>query len=62
MSGLHNNSKNLKTIAMLMSLPWCLVGRALTVSVEGWGFKPSDRSRQRLKNWHLLHPWLAFTI
>jgi len=32
------------------------------MSVEGQGFESLVRSSQRLKNWHLLLPWLAFTI
>jgi len=38
------------------------VGRALAPSVEGRGFESSVGSIQRLTNWHLLLPWLAFTI
>jgi len=30
--------------------------------VEGWGFESLVGSSQRLKNWHLLLPWLVFTI
>jgi len=30
--------------------------------VEGRGFESPVGSSQRLKNWHLLLPWLAFTI
>jgi len=29
---------------------------------KGWGFESPVGSSQRLKNWHLLLPWLAFTI
>jgi len=36
--------------------------RALATSVEGRGFKSPVGSCQKLKNWHLLLPWLAFTI
>jgi len=32
------------------------------LSVEGGGFESPVGSSQRLKNWHLLLPWLAFTI
>jgi len=30
--------------------------------VEDWGFESPVGLSQRLKNWHLLLPWLAFTI
>jgi len=38
------------------------VGRALAPSVEGLRFESPVGSSQRLKNVHLLLPWLAFTI
>jgi len=38
------------------------VGRVLAPNVEGWGFESPVGSSQRLKNWHLLLPWLVFTI
>jgi len=37
------------------------VGRALAPSVKGGDSKPG-RVESRLKNCHLLFPWLAFTI
>jgi len=39
-----------------------VVGRALAPSEERSGFEPPIRSSQILANWHLLFPWLAFTI
>jgi len=38
------------------------LGRALAPSVEGRGIESQVGSSQRLKNWHVLVPWLAFTI
>jgi len=39
-----------------------LEGRELAPSVEGRGLESSVGSSQRLKYWHLLLPWLVFTI
>jgi len=39
-----------------------LVGKALAPSVECRWLESPVGSSQRLKNWHLLLPWLAFTI
>jgi len=38
------------------------VTREFAPSAEGREFEPPVGSSQRLKNWHLLLPWLAFTI
>jgi len=38
------------------------MGRAFALSAEGWEFESPVRSSQRLNNWHVLLPWLAFTI
>jgi len=39
-----------------------LVDRMLAPSVEGRVLESPVGSSQRPKNWHLLLPWLAFTI
>jgi len=39
-----------------------LVGRVLAPSVEGASFESPVWSSQRLKNWHLLLPWLAHHV
>jgi len=38
------------------------VGRVFAPSTEVWGFKLQVGSSQRLKNWQLLLPWLAFPM
>jgi len=51
------------TIKHKLTMPWgVLVGRTLSPSVEAWEFESPVGSSQRLKNWHLLLPCLAFTI
>jgi len=38
------------------------VGRVFAMSAESQGLESLVRSSQRLKNWHLLLPWLTVTI
>jgi len=39
-----------------------LESRTLAPSLEGRGFQSPIGSNQRLRNWRLLLPWIAFTI